>query len=221
MTLHQGLRLVDVGLLAGRQDELDRVAQAVDGAVDLGPEPAPASAQRLIAPAPFFRPRRRAGGPGSRSCRGSPLQVGVLQRLEDPLPDPCWPSGRTASRQFHSRTARAGRARGAGLADPKDSVEKRRLSSAVTPGSPGWPGRRSLMRSQSASEISWRPISNAPVAQPGQERRLSCSNPLRFVHTAYFYCLPKLTRCNRFGIFSSVPDAVTEGRFVERRYEAG
>ena len=50
----QRLGLCDVGLLARRQDEFDRIAQAVDGDVDLGAEPAPGATQRLIVVYPFF-----------------------------------------------------------------------------------------------------------------------------------------------------------------------
>ena len=41
MTFDQWHALVDVGLLAAGQDELDGVPQAVDRDVQLGPEPAP------------------------------------------------------------------------------------------------------------------------------------------------------------------------------------
>ena len=41
MTFNQWHALVDVGLLAAGQDELDGVPQAVDRDVQLGPEPAP------------------------------------------------------------------------------------------------------------------------------------------------------------------------------------
>src|ERR1700738_2765226 len=53
MTFDQRLALLDVGPLAARQDELDRVSQAVDRDVQLGPEAASRASQRLI-DAPFF-----------------------------------------------------------------------------------------------------------------------------------------------------------------------
>lgn len=53
MILDQGKTLVDVGLLSPGQDQLDRVSQAVDGDVKLGPEPAPRASQRLVG-TPFF-----------------------------------------------------------------------------------------------------------------------------------------------------------------------
>src|SRR5262249_7031109 len=57
----QLLPLADVGLLPGRQDELHGQSQATDRRVDLGPEPAAAAAQSLLALSPgpirfFFAP---------------------------------------------------------------------------------------------------------------------------------------------------------------------
>jgi hypothetical protein len=53
MTFDQCLALTDVGLLSPGQDELDGVAQPVDGDVQLGPEPAPRASQCLVG-APLF-----------------------------------------------------------------------------------------------------------------------------------------------------------------------
>src|SRR6516164_409723 len=48
MGIDQRLGSRDVGLLAPRQEELDRVPQGIDGDVDLGREAAPRAAQRLF-----------------------------------------------------------------------------------------------------------------------------------------------------------------------------
>ncbi|CAN5831972.1 hypothetical protein BH23PLA1_BH23PLA1_41250 [soil metagenome] len=53
LSFDQGLTLIDVGFLSPRQDQLDGVAEAIDGDVQLGPEPAPRPSQRLVG-APFF-----------------------------------------------------------------------------------------------------------------------------------------------------------------------
>ena len=66
----------------------------------------------------------------------------------------------------------------------RTALMKRRLSLAVTPGSPGWPGSMSLMRSQSSSLISWRRIGSTPVAKLRGNPCLSCSKPPEFVYTA-------------------------------------
>ena len=87
MTFHQCLAVVDVGLLARRQDELQRVPKPVDRDVQLGPEPAPRASPRLVG-APFFT--------ALAACWWARITVlswiihcrsGVLQLLEDPRPD--------------------------------------------------------------------------------------------------------------------------------------
>jgi hypothetical protein len=64
----QRLGLADVRRLARGERQLDRVPEPVETAVNLGPEAAPAAAQRLIvlaaSPVPFFLTLRRKGGPG-------------------------------------------------------------------------------------------------------------------------------------------------------------
>lgn len=64
---NQGSPLRDVGLLSGRQDQAQRVAQCVDTGVDLGGQSAPRAADRLIATV-FLERRPNAGAP-ERSLR--------------------------------------------------------------------------------------------------------------------------------------------------------
>jgi hypothetical protein len=87
MPVDQRPRLRDVGLLTGRQEEPDQVPQRVDEDVDLGADSAPGSAEGLAALSPFF-PGRMLVRPDHGAVEDHPFQVGVPQRLEDPLPDP-------------------------------------------------------------------------------------------------------------------------------------
>jgi hypothetical protein len=55
-TLDQALCLADIGDLAGREDEADRVAQSVDGNADLRAQAATRTPDRLIFGPPFWAP---------------------------------------------------------------------------------------------------------------------------------------------------------------------
>jgi hypothetical protein len=55
-TLDQALCLADIGDLAGREDEADRVAQSVDGDADLRAQAATRTPDRLIFGPPFWAP---------------------------------------------------------------------------------------------------------------------------------------------------------------------
>src|SRR6266446_162244 len=158
MTFDQRLTLVDIGLLPPGQDELDGVSQPVDGDVQLGPEPAPRAPQRLVG-APFFTApaacwwaritvlsrisHSRSGSFNSSKIRSqTPLEDQRSNRLQTEF-------------QFPKRSGRS-RQGAPVLAIQRTALTKRRLSEAVTPGSSTWPGRKSLMRSQCSSAISWR-----------------------------------------------------------------
>src|SRR5581483_4500298 len=91
-------------------------------------------------PSTFFRRRRRTVGADDGRVEDQPLQVGVMQRLEQAL------------FQLPNRSGRP-RQGAPVLAIPGTASTNRRLSLATFPGRPG---RRSLIRSQSASEIAWR-----------------------------------------------------------------
>src|SRR5450759_2706886 len=168
MPLDQRLGLRNVGLLARCQDELDRVAQGVDEDVDLGAESAPRTAQRLIVVYPLF------SAPAACWCaRTTVLSMIIHSRSGS------WSASKTRfhtpflahrSNRFQTEPHgpnRSGRSRHGAPVLPiqRTALMKRRLSLAVTPGSPGWPGSMSLMRSQSSSLISWRRIGCTPVAK--------------------------------------------------------
>src|SRR5262249_35443439 len=159
----QRLGVTDVGVLAGRDQEAHRQAQAADHYVDLGREAAPAAAEA-------FRLRPAAA-------------VGFFS-----APAACWWARTTVeSRMSHSRSGscrswkircqrpfcaqrlkrfqtlfqlpkRSGRSRQAApvLASHSTASMNRRLSWAVTPGAPALPGSRVLMRSKSWSLMAWR-----------------------------------------------------------------
>src|SRR4051794_12058697 len=162
--------LHDVGLLTRRQDEIDRVAQGIDGDVDLGRESAPRAAQRLISVyPPFTAPaacwcarttvlsmiiHSRSGSRGASKTRSrAPF---LAQRSNRFQAEPRGPNRSGRSRQGAPV-----------LAIQRTALTNRRLSLAVTPGSPAWPGRKSLMRSRWSSVISWRRIGDAPVGYSG------------------------------------------------------
>src|SRR4051794_14415756 len=166
--LHQRLGLRDVRLLAPRQDELDRVAQGVDENVDLGAESAPRAAEGLAPLPPLF--------PAACWC----ARTTVLSRIIHSRSGSCSASKTRSQTPFLPQRSnrfqtepqapnRSGRSRHGApvLATQSTALTKRRLSLAVTPGSPAWPGRKSLMRFQWSSVISWRRIVNAPVGHTG------------------------------------------------------
>src|SRR5262249_11315298 len=156
----QRLRLPDVRLLRGGQRQLHRVAQRRETAVDLGPEAAPASAQRLLRLAAravplFLAPAaqgwaraavesrinhpRSSSRSASRTRRQTPFLAQRSKRRQTLLGLPNR-SGRSAQGMPVRATYRT-------------ASTKRRLSSATPP---RWPGSRSLIRPQSASEIACR-----------------------------------------------------------------
>src|SRR5215472_8797444 len=165
---HQRLGPGDVRLLAPRQDELDRVAQGVDEDVDLGAEPAFGTAERLVPLPPF--------SPAACWCARTTVVSRIIHSRSG-----SWRASKTRfhtpfrahrSNRFQTEPQgpnRSGRSRHGApvLAIQSTALRKRRLSLAVTPGSPARPGRRSLMRAQRSSLISWRRIATAPVESAG------------------------------------------------------
>src|SRR5882757_535292 len=137
--LDQRFGLGDVGLLTRRQDELDRVAQGIDGDVDLGGKAPTRSAQRLILIYPFF------SAPAACWC----ARTTVLSRISHSRSG-SWSVSKTrchtplvAQRSNRFQTEfqgpnRSGRSRQGApvLAIQRTALTKRRLSLAVTPGSP-------------------------------------------------------------------------------------
>src|SRR5947209_1899226 len=168
MPVDQRLGLGDVGRLARRQEELDRVAEGVDQDVDLGAESAPGTAEGLAPLPPFF--------PAACWC----ARTTVLSMIIHSRSGSCSASKTRCHTPFLAQRSnrfqtepqgpnRSGRSRQGApvLAIQRTALTNRRLSLAVTPGSPAWPGRRSLMRSQWSSVISWRRIINAPAGHEG------------------------------------------------------
>ena len=83
MSFDQRFGLRDVGLLAPRQDELDRIAQAIDGDVDLGAESAYRSPQRLIVVYPFFSTARQtAKRQGNQGFGRSPVLMPFSETID-------------------------------------------------------------------------------------------------------------------------------------------
>ena len=113
VTFDQCSALIDVGLLSPGQDQLDRVAQPVYSDVQLGREAAARASQGLVG-APLLPSRRRAGGPGSRCCRGSATPSQGPSAPRRPGARRPWrTSDRTASRpNSNARSVRGGHARG-------------------------------------------------------------------------------------------------------------
>src|SRR5215470_18729042 len=181
--------LADVGLLPGRQQELHRQPQPAHAGVDLGPEPAPAPAEGLVALPPrparfFFAPaawgwarmmvESRMSHSRSGSCRASKTLCQVPFRAQ-------------RSKRRHTEfqlPKRSGRSRQGApvLAIHRTASRNRRLSRAAQPGWPGRPGSRSLIRSQSASEIAWRWSMAGPPWLGG--RPAFYQSYLALVHTA-------------------------------------
>src|SRR5262245_55785128 len=164
------LGLPEIGRLARRRDQVDRLAETVETAVNLSPEPAAAAAKRLIVlaarPVPFF----------SDSAAHAWARTTVESRISTSRSSSGSTAARAANRPALAQRSkrrhwlfqlpyRSGRSRH-GMpvrAKYRTALINRRLSSATPPCCPGWPGRRSLIRSQSASEISWRrPMANPP-----------------------------------------------------------
>src|SRR5262245_17841740 len=161
--LDQRARLGNVGLLPGGQDDPDRQPQPADPGVDLGGEAAAAAAEGLLllpacAVSPFFAPaasrwarmmvEARISHSRSGSCSASkafpqtPFRAQRSKRLQ-------------AEFQLPKRSGRS-RQGAPVLPIQRMASTKRRLSLARCPGVPALPGSRSLIRSQSSSEMAWR-----------------------------------------------------------------
>src|SRR5580692_7025893 len=186
MTFNQGLALIDVGLLSPRQDELDGVPQTVDGDMQLGSEPAPRASQGLVgtpfftAPAACWWARITVLSRISHSKSGS--FITSKTRAQTPLAD-------QRSNRFHTEfhlPKRSGMSRQGAPVLPIQSTAstKRRLSLAVTPGSPARPGRKSSIRSQCSSAIAWRCMGRARRGRNHSGDYLSYENHPDIVHTA-------------------------------------
>src|SRR5262245_19159825 len=189
MVGQQRLGLGDVRLVGCRQEQLNRMAEPVETPVDLGAKPAAAAAKRLIvlaaSPVPlFFDPaahgwartavesRIKTSRSGSRrAARIGSQRPFLAQRSKRRQTVLCLPkrSGRSSQGMPVRATYRT-------------ASIKSRLSLATPPCWPRWPGRRCLIRSQSASEIAWRCNITGP---PWQETRTAIyPEHLLPVHTA-------------------------------------
>src|SRR6516225_5109849 len=178
VALQQSLALRDVGALSRRKLQLDGQAQPTNRHMQFRGKTATRTAQRFILRpyirTPFFAPaacwwsRITVLSSNSHSRSGSRNSWKI--RAHTPLA-----AQRSKRRQIEFQLPnRSGRSRQGApvLAIHRTASIKRRLSLAVTPGSPSLPGNRSLIRSQCSSEIAWRrsmpsppwPVKNGPVA---------------------------------------------------------
>src|SRR5262245_6491448 len=184
----QFLGLCDVRLLGRRQLQLDGVTESVEAPVNLGAEPAPAAAQRLIVlaarPVPTFlapaahgwartavESRIKTSRSGSRRAARIGSHRPALAHRSNRRH---WLLGlpRRSGRSSHAAPVRA---------THRTASMNRRLSSATPPCCPRWPGSRCLIRSQSASEIACRWLIDDP---PWLETRpADYPNRLPRVHT--------------------------------------
>lgn len=144
--------------LSRREDQFDRPPRRFHGDVQLGAEPAARSPEGLVlapfflAPAACWWARMTVESSISDSRSGS-CQT-CRSRAQTPRSDQRLKRWKT---EFHFPN-RSGRSRQGVpvLAIHRTALMKPRLSAAVRPGSPGFPGRRSLIFSHCSSEISCR-----------------------------------------------------------------
>jgi hypothetical protein len=152
--LNQGSALRDIGNLASRQDQTNRIAECIDTCMNLGGQPAPRATNRLIAtvflgaPAACWWARTIVASMKSSSKSASPW-IASATRCQTPY------SSQRANRTYtecqfpHS----LGKSR---QGDPvraryKTASTKRRLSAALPPLSVGLPGNNSAIRNHCAS----------------------------------------------------------------------
>src|SRR5262249_48872240 len=149
-----------VGRLAGRQDQGDRQTESDDRCVDFGAESTATAAQRF-----GFRTAVFWGAPAACWC----ARITVESKLSHSRSGSCKDSYTRCQTPLRDQRSnrfqtlphlpkRSGRSRHGDpvLAIQRTASTNRRLSLAVTPGSPGWPESRCLIRSQFSSEIAWR-----------------------------------------------------------------
>lgn len=152
--LNQGSSLRDIGNLAGRQDQTNRIAQGIDTSMNLGGQPAPRATDRLIAtvflgaPAAYWWARTIVASMKSSSKSASPCSASAT-RCQTPY------SSRRANRTYtecqlpnslgKSRQGDPVRAR------YRTASTKRRLSTALPPLSVGLPGNNSAIRNHCVS----------------------------------------------------------------------
>src|SRR5262249_19096656 len=184
----QRLPLCDVGALSRSEFQFYRKAQAADGHVQFRGKTATRTAQCFISRrytwTPFFAPaacwwarmtvlssnsHSRSGSPNSWNTRAhTPFAPQRSKRLQTEFQLP----------------KRSGRSRHGAPVLPihRTASMKSRLSLAVTPGSPSFPGSKLSIRCQCSSEIAWRRSMPSPpwLVKNGPAAYL---RPLSFVHT--------------------------------------
>jgi hypothetical protein len=146
--------------LPRREDPFDRTPRRLDGDVQLGAESAARTAEGFVVIPFFLAPAACRWARRTVESSLRPSRSGSCQACKSRAHTPClhqrlnrWKT------EFHS-PKRSGKSRQGApvLAIHRTALTKLRLSSAVRPGSPGLPGRRSLIFSQRSSEISCRRI---------------------------------------------------------------
>src|SRR5205823_11208701 len=180
--------LGDVRLVGRGHEQLDGVAEAVEAAVDLGPEPAPAAAKRLIvlaaSPVPFFlAPAAHGWARTAVESRISRSRSGSRRaaRIGSQRPFSAHRSNRRHWLfQFPNRGGRSSHGMPV-RATYRTASMNSRLSLATPPCCPRWPGSRGLIRSQSASAIACRGSMRGPPWR--QPRDAIYPEQLPCVHT--------------------------------------
>src|SRR5262249_8221191 len=162
-TRDQRLGLAHIGVLARRQNQPCRVAQGVDGDGDLGRPAAPTPPECLLCLAPATRffwgaPAACWWARTTVESRINHSRSGSWRASKTRSHTPFWAQRSNRRQTEFQGPNRAGRSRhGAPVwAIQRTASRTRRLSWAALPCWPHWPGRRSLIRSQSASWIAWR-----------------------------------------------------------------
>lgn len=175
--LDQGCALRDIGNLACGQDQTNRVTKCIDTGMDLGAQPAPRTADRLIAtvflgaPAACWWARTMVASMNSSSRSASPCSASAT-RCQTPYPSQranrtyteCQlPSSRGKSRHGDPVRARY-----------KTASTNCRLSAARPPLSVGLPGSKSAIRTHCSSFNIRRPMCNIQI--PGCKHKLATVN---------------------------------------------
>lgn len=152
--LNQGGPLRDIGNLAGRQDQTNRIAKGIDTSMNLGGQPAPRTTDRLIAtvflgaPAACWWARTIVASMKSSSRSASPWRASATrcqtpyasQRAKRTYTECQLPSSLGKSRQGDPVRARY-----------RTASTKPRLSAARPPLSVGLPGNNSAIRNHCVS----------------------------------------------------------------------
>ena len=164
--LNQGSPLRDIGHLAGRQDQANRITQGIDTSMNLGGQPAPRATDRLIAtvflgaPAACWWARTIVASMNSSSRSASPWRASATrcqtpyssQRAKRTYTECQLPSSLGKSRQGDPVRARY-----------RTASTKRRLSIARPPLSVGLPGNNSAIRNHCVSFNIRRSMSNIQI----------------------------------------------------------